>query len=70
MVVSKVNDTIGAFLVRWAAIFVNRVVAFGFAVCDKEASVGQLEKLCKDSVVHAVAANLVFEDTMDAVEPI
>jgi hypothetical protein len=34
----------------------------------QEASVGQLEKLCKDSVVHAItAANLVFEDAIDVV---
>jgi len=70
LVVSKIDDAVGAFLVRWAALLIDRVVAFGFSVCDKEASVGKLEKLCKDSVVHAVTANLVFEDTMDAVEPI
>ena len=70
LVVSKVNDAVRAFLVCWAALLIDRVVTFGFSVCDKEASVGKLEKFCKDSVVHSVTANLVFEDTMDAVEPI
>jgi hypothetical protein len=41
LVVSKIDDAVGAFLVRWAALLIDRVVAFGFSVCDKEACIGR-----------------------------